>query len=369
MVIESRFLAFALALAFCICGSALGQAVDAGPKAVYSESISYEPLGDKAPEGKGKKKKNEKSEKRAEANAAPTPSPTTVCLPLSVYNAAGQFVPDISAGELEVFFDDVRVEIKKLKGPESPSEIVLLVDTSPSLLYSLENVQKFLNLIVSQFRADDRVTVAGFDGRFIVILDSSTDRNAIGKAFKKLKFDSGTALYEAIDQVTSGLGAPIDLEGKRVFLITDGVDTTSRKSSLGRSLANTLKSNAVYFPIYLDSFAENEKAQKKTARVIANIPGLGPVFNSQPIFAEDYALGREYLTNLLRITGGLAFMFPANDAEASDVAKKAALAARSRYSIIIDRGKLPDSIEPKRLRVRINRPGLSVLTKSSIALD
>src|SRR4030095_8677860 len=136
---------------------------------------------------------------------------------------------------------------------DNPFTLVLLIDTSPSTAYEIDEIRDAATAFVNQLKPDDKVMVIEFDGNVHVLTEATTDRPTIYKAIKKADFGSGTALYDAVNfSLSKRLNT---IEGRKaIVLFTDGVDTVSMKANYDSTLALAEESEALIFPIYYDTF-------------------------------------------------------------------------------------------------------------------
>jgi len=152
---------------------------------------------------------------------------------LSVVDAAGDPVKDLTAASFTVAEDSQQVAIKSLGPAESePINIVLVLDTSGSMAGSGINAAKAAaENFVAGLKSQDRVAVVTFDNEVKTRLDftdklkTAVDQISTIDAVR----GSGTCLYDAAYraiQMTSTLPS-----GRRaVILFTDGVDQTPTSS-------------------------------------------------------------------------------------------------------------------------------------------
>ena len=144
---------------------------------------------------------------------------------------------------------------------------------------------------------------------------------------------------------------------KAVVLFTDGVDTTSRRSTYDKTLALAEESDSLIFPIYYNTYFDLHGMSGAT---------LPPIFGQQQTNApssEDYALGKRYLEDLAAYTGGRVFHPESGGLNAAfeGIAEE----LRSQYSIGFipkDEGK---SGQRKALKVRVNMPDVAVRARDS----
>src|SRR6185295_18454377 len=84
---------------------------------------------------------------------------------------------------------------------DKPFSLVLMIDTSASTRFRLEDIQDAAITFVNQLRSDDQVMVVSFDDRIRVLSEFTNDRYRLRDAIRRTKTGSGTKLYDAVDMV------------------------------------------------------------------------------------------------------------------------------------------------------------------------
>ena len=158
-----------------------------------------------------------------------------------------------------------------------------------------------------------------------------------------------------------------------VVLFSDGVDTTSRRMDFARSLLAAQQSNMTFYPLYVDTSKQmNGKfirvgtgvSMDEILRAIMSGRGQGKVFGPIPADAkEEYELGRRYLADLANATGGREYEF-SKKASNIDLAQE----MRRRYSLLVNIDNPNRTSKLHRIKVRVNKPNLSVVPKRTFAM-
>jgi hypothetical protein len=148
-----------------------------------------------------------------------------------------------------------------------------------------------------------------------------------------------------------------------IIVMTDGVDTVSRKATYESSLTVAERSRVPIFPIYFDTYAANQKGLTSAFSQLTGIL-VPPPAGTRGSTKEDYELARYYLSDLTALSGGhavLADQVIAGKTLSYDIIPDE---LRSQYLITVS----PPTSQPgtrHQIRVRIDRPGLTVLSKST----
>jgi Ca-activated chloride channel family protein len=291
-----------------------------------------------------------------------------VTIPVSVYDHNGLYVPNLRRTDFKIFADGKEQEIAYFGSSDKPFTVVLMIDTSPSTAYRIEEIQDAARAFVDQLQPQDSVMVVEFAYNVHMLTDVTKDRSEIYNALRKTRFGDGTSLYEAVD---FSLHKKLShVEGRKaIVLFTDGVDTTSRRATYDSTLAEAEESEAPIFPIYYNTYFDGR------SQTTMGIPGdvIGPpqggIFGGgrQPAGSSsaDYARGRAYLEDLASYTGGRMYRPESTAGGLTAAFEGIAQELRSQYSIGFipkDEGKAG---ERKAIKVRINRSGLAIRARDS----
>lgn len=277
-----------------------------------------------------------------------------VTIPVSVFDRSGLYIPNLRRSDFRIFEDGVEQEIAYFGTTDKPFTVVLLLDTSLSTNYKIEEIRQAAIAFVDQLKSEDAVMVIEFDGNVNVLTEVTRERPKIYKAIGKADFGYGTSLYDAVDfSLKKRLNK---IEGRKaIVLFTDGVDTTSSKASYDTTLSLAEESDALIFPIYYNTFAWNSRGQGFP------FPGMNPVGTR----AEDYALGKRYLDELAEYTGGRVFRPEATPGGLTAAFEGIAEELRRQYNIGYVPKEPGTAGQRKQIRVRVNRPNLVLRARDS----
>ena len=152
-----------------------------------------------------------------------------VIVPVSVADRSGRYLPSLRRDDFHILEDGVEQKIAYFATVDQPFTVVLLIDTSGSTQFRLEDIQDAAINFVSKLKPEDSVMVMSFDDRIDVLSRPTTDRDAVTRAIRRTRTGGGTRLYDAVDAVLMKHLKTINGR-KAVVLFTDGVDTESRHS-------------------------------------------------------------------------------------------------------------------------------------------
>jgi Ca-activated chloride channel family protein len=280
-----------------------------------------------------------------------------ITIPVSVFDRNGLYIPSLSQENFKIFEDGTEQEIAYFGTTEQPFTVVLLIDTSPSTEYQIEEIQEAAMAFVNQLKPQDSVIVIEFAWNVHVLTEQTTDRQKIYKGIKKADWGDGTSLYEAVsDSLAKRLG---NIKGKKaIVLFTDGVDTTSYKASYESTLRLAEESEVTIFPIYYNTFVDN-------SRSISTNPFPGTSRNPRGTSRSDYAVGKKYLDELSEVTGGRVFAAESSPSGLKGTFESIAEELRRQYNIGYYPSEVGEAGQRKQIRVRVNRPNLIVRARDS----
>jgi len=298
-----------------------------------------------------------------------------VTTPVSVLDRNGRFIPGLRKRDFKIFENDVPQAITYFQSEEQPFTVVLMLDTSPSTRYKIDDIHWAAVSFLNQLRPNDKVMVVSFDSRVrLWTPEPTSDKKELYTAIYNTRMGSGTSLYEAVDSVAS-LGQMRATGRKAMVIFTDGVDTTSRRASLESTIESTEEIDALIYPIRYDTMERTSSGNSNTpspidlSKLMRDMNGVVQIPQGLLVqagrgnSATEYERGRKYLETLANNSGGR--MFDADtliniDAAFSGIAEE----LRRQYSI----GYYPENTgEPgERRSIKIQvlaRPGVVVRAK------
>lgn len=335
----------------------------------YSESASYQPR--QLVETTVKPKKDKKSKKGAavmnESSATENDLQNSgekeiIKIPVFVFDQNRKLVLDLKRSDLTLFIDGAEREILSFESGAKPLNLLLVLDISPSTAYQPKDIQNFAANLIESLKPADKLQIIKFSAELKALSEATTDRQNLKKAVQRIQMGDGTSLYDSVRTIFREQISVSPDRGKTLILLTDGVDTTSRKANYMTSLIEAERVGAVVFPFYLDTFAYNQKA----LNAVRN-----PIFSSivprpSVLSKEDYDLGKLYLTDLAALSGGNTFVV--NDLSKLDRRdfENTLSQLGAQYYISFDtRSGAANSSARKQIKIRVNRPNLTVRTRAS----
>jgi Ca-activated chloride channel homolog len=329
---------------------------------------------------KDKNKKKETTTKEKTTSETPTPAPTSdaaavneedaikvetnlITIPVSVYERSGVYVSGLRRADFKIFEDGKEQEIAYFGATEQPFSVILLIDTSPSTSFKIEEIQAAAIAFVDQLKTVDKVMVIQFNSGVDVLTDFTNERQKIYKAIRRTSFGGGTALYSAVETALRKKLSKIDGR-KAIVLFTDGVDTSSFGASYNSTLEDAEEADSIIFPIYYNTFLEN-RGIGGGGGVMSTPPTIGlPQGNGAPTSA-DYSRGRGYLEMLAQTTGGKMFRAESTVGGLNAAFEGIAQELRSQYSIGYYPFEEGTPGQRKQIKVRVNRANVAIRARDS----
>jgi Ca-activated chloride channel homolog len=294
-----------------------------------------------------------------------------VTVPVTVLDRNGRYVPLLRRENFRITENGVEQKIAYFATTDSPFTVVLLIDTSGSTEFRLDDIQDAAINFVSKLKDNDSVMVMSFDDRIEIECKATTDRNEIEKAIRRTRTGGGTRLYDAMEDILKKHLRTISGR-KAVVLFTDGVDTTSRRASYDSTVRLAEESDAPIYSVDYDTSGSVSIAGgggiplpggRGTVLGLPfprpGLPGSAP--GSSP---GDYKRAVRYLHALSDATGGRFYsgdsLFGINQAFtwiAEELGRQYSL---GYYPSVVGKGG-----ERRQIKVRTTEPSLVVKSRES----
>jgi VWFA-related protein len=186
-----------------------------------------------------------------------------VTIPASVIDRDGKFVPSLKKRDFRLYEDGVEQDIESLTSVEAAFHVALVLDTSNSTLFKLNDIQEAAFAFIKQLRPDDQVMVVSFDSKVRFHCEFTNDYDALRQAINETRTGGSTKLYEAVDKVVDRLE---QIEGRKaIVLFTDGKDTASRRANFQNTIDKVEESGALVYPIKYDTEDDNQGGPSPSA--------------------------------------------------------------------------------------------------------
>ncbi len=147
---------------------------------------------------------------------------------VSVVDATGSPVNGLSVEDFTLVEDSQQVEINNLSTVDEPINLVLLIDTSGSMVGTgIIAAKSAAASFVTSLGAEDRVAVVTFNDNIATVVDFTTDHQSARDRISLIDATrgAGTCLYDAAYQAIQ-MTATVPSGRRAVVLFTDGMDET-----------------------------------------------------------------------------------------------------------------------------------------------
>jgi len=318
---------------------------------------------------------------------------TLVTLPVSVMDRDGRYIPNLRKEDFRLWEEGVEQNVAFFSSVDKPFSVVLMIDTSGSTRFRLDEIQEAAITFVNQLRQDDRVMVVSFDDQVRVLSEFTNDRSRLRNAIRRTEPGDGTKLYDAVDLVMNQRLSGV--EGRKaIVLFTDGVDTTSRHASYDSNIRDAEELDALVYTVQYDTYMDqggggggggsgwpgSGRWPNSNADVLGQIlggvfgrggghggrggGGRGGVGNSR----REYDIANRYLHELSERAGARNYQGDSTQNLSSAFAQIAD-ELRRQYTL----GYYPKSPaqagERRQVKVRVNQPNLAVRTRDSYVFN
>ncbi|HKO97830.1 MAG TPA: VWA domain-containing protein [Pyrinomonadaceae bacterium] len=304
---------------------------------------------------------------------------TLVTLPVSVMDRDGRYIPNLRKEDFRLWEEDVEQQVAFFSAVDKPFSLVLMIDTSGSTRFRLEDIQDAAITFVNQLRPDDRVMVVSFDDDIRLLSDFTNDRYRLRDAIRQTRTGNGTKLYDAVDMVINRRLNQISGR-KAIVLFTDGVDTTSRYASYDSNIADAEELDALVYPIQYDTYADMAGGGQWPGGMPPVTIGdvLGQIFGGgarrrgggggmgrgNGRSRHEYEIANRYLIEMAERTG--ARNYQADSVQNMGLAfSKIAEELRRQYSLGYYPKNPAQPGQRRQVRIRVNQPNLAVKTRDS----
>lgn len=184
----------------------------------------------------------------------------------TVSGARDKVVNDLTRDDFQLFEDGKPQEIVHFAHEETPLSIVLLVDSSESMMGRIGEAGRGLADFIGSVRPIDQVMLVEFDSETRVLSEFTRDKERLNKALDALRPDGSTALYDAlafsIEQLTAR-----DY-GRVVVLLSDGVDASfagGSKKTFAEVLRQAHETDTRVFTIGLGVSVDRDELKRLAA--------------------------------------------------------------------------------------------------------
>lgn len=283
---------------------------------------------------------------------------TLVNSPVLVIGRDGKYIPNLRREDFEVYENGVKQDIAYFAPVENPFTVALLIDTSRSALFDLQDIQEAAIAFVEKMRPNDRALVITFASDVAVLAEPTSDHETLTRAIREIKPGGNTRVYDAINYVLTERLART--EGRTALvLFTDGVDNDSKTATLVSSLQQAARVDTLIYPVQFSTY-DYMKARSSSSKFT---PPEGSGFSEQ-----DYQRADTFLHQLAETSG--TGVYPAFDISDLDRAVSSIVdELHNEYSIGYYPRTQGKAGEQRAVEVRVSQPQLEVRARSGYVID
>jgi Ca-activated chloride channel family protein len=260
---------------------------------------------------------------------------SVVSLFVTVQDAGKRLIPGLVQDDFSVFDNEKPQPIIYFDNSIQPITVVVMLDTSGSMTLTIDLLKQAAEQFILRLLPEDRGRVGAFNDKIQFSSDFTSNRDQLVTDVKQLDYGNGTRLWDAADASLEELK---NTQGRKVILLfTDGDDTESHNSSLGKVIDRARADEVMIYAIGLESNYFNGQ------RMVKSKPDSG-------------------LRKIADETGGGYFELT-KTAELAPTFTKVAQELHSQYVI----GFAPTQLDNKvhKLAVKMKQPGMTARARRS----
>ncbi len=258
-----------------------------------------------------------------------------VSLFVTVADLQKRLVPGLTKEDFDVFDNDKPQPLVYFDNSVQPITVVVMLDTSGSMTGTIALLRQAAEQFLIRLLPEDKGRVGAFNDKIQFSSRFTSDRDELVSDVKDLDYGNGTRLWDAVDASLEELKG---IDGRRVILVfTDGDDTESKNSSLGKVIERARADEVMIYAIGLESNYFNGQ------RMVRSKPDSG-------------------LRKIADETGGGYFELQ-KTADLAPTFTKVAQELHSQYVI----GFAPTQLDNKvhKLTVKMKQPGMTARARRS----
>ncbi|MFP4498304.1 MAG: vWA domain-containing protein [Vulcanimicrobiota bacterium] len=161
------------------------------------------------------------------------------------------------------------VQADKVEPNKSKMNVVLVIDTSGSMVPAMDNTREAAKLFIKQLDADDSAAIVSFSDQAILECNFTQDKAALESCIDNLKPNGATAFYMAVEEALY-LFDGIEDSNRVVVVLTDGLN--NRSGTLTECIEASEKFDAPVFTVGLGMMVDKvslEKLAKETGGIFS----------------------------------------------------------------------------------------------------
>jgi len=169
----------------------------------------------------------------------------------TVTDAQKRLVPDLVQDDFEVLDNEKPQPLILFENKIQPISVVVMLDTSGSMTLTINLLKQAAEEFVARLLPADSARIGAFNDKIQFNSRFMNDRDQLATDIKNMDYGNGTRLWDALG---ASLDELKDIDGRKVILVfTDGDDTESHNSSLGKVIERARVDEVMIYAIGLES--------------------------------------------------------------------------------------------------------------------
>jgi Ca-activated chloride channel homolog len=288
---------------------------------------------------------------------------TEVMLPVTVRDANGRLVNDLTRDAFRVFEDNQEQPLRDLALRQVPVDAILMVDTSSSTARNLEDFRRAAEGFADRLGPDDRISLVKFDDSVQLLQDWTKSRFQLRRALTRIVPGMFTRFNDALLLAAREQYGPTQSR-RAVIVLTDGIDS-GRGATLQTAFKALLEAQVT---VYVVSNTEISRAEKQ-AQLDSLTGGTDSARRFNKLQIDDLEMGlraldqsEQLLEQLTAATGGRLYKPRSFDALESTYAEVAD-ELRHQYALYYTPLNRNHDGAFRRVRVETTNPVYQPLTR------
>jgi Ca-activated chloride channel family protein len=185
---------------------------------------------------------------------------------VTVSDAAGHYAHGLTMKDFSIVEDGVAQTVDSFSAEEAPFAAAILVDMSGSMGHKFGLVRGAAASFVEQIRENDQVAVYGFNND-VRLFQEFSDTRLITDYIWDAEARDTTRMYDCVDEAVEALSKRPE-KRRAILLISDGQDSSSRKSSFNTALKKASAAGVMIYTVDLidESLSRGNSTEAAVAR-------------------------------------------------------------------------------------------------------
>ena len=187
---------------------------------------------------------------------------SVVSLFVTVQDPQKRLIPGLVQDDFSVLDNEKPQSLIYFDNSVQPISVVVMLDTSGSMTLTIDLLKQAAEQFVLRLLPEDQARVGAFNDKIQFSGSFTNNRDQLISDIKGLDYGNGTRLWDAADASLEELK---NVQGRKVILLfTDGDDTESKMSSLGKVIDRARVDEVMIYAIGLESIYFNGQQRVRT---------------------------------------------------------------------------------------------------------